>query len=243
MTNAFVMLDPMPTTSPAPRSRRERPAKPALTYEGIVATSVRLMEAEGLQRVTMRRLAQELDTGPASLYVYVANTAELHAAILEVLLGAVDLAPASATAGADWRDRLATVLNSYTQVLFEHPSLAQSALVARPSGPNYLALVEALLALLHEGEVPDAQAAWGVDVLLQVATATAAEQSTRDRSDTEAENRALVRALREVSADTHPRIAALGPQLLSGPPEARLAWVFRAVTNGAKVTPTPSDPA
>ncbi len=238
MTNAFVMLGSMPTTSPAPRSRRERPAKPALTYEGIVATSVRLMEAEGLQRVTMRRLAQELDTGPASLYVYVANTAELHAAILEVLLGAVDLAPA--TAGGDWRDRLAAVLNSYTQVLFEHPSLAQSALVARPSGPNYLALVEALLALLHEGQVPDAQAAWGVDVLLQVATATAAEQSTRDRSsDAEAENRALARTLREVSADTHPRIAALGPQLLSGPPEARLAWIFRAVINGAKATPTP----
>ena len=45
------------------------------------------MQAEGLDRVTMRRLAQELDTGAASLYVYVRNTAELHAAMLEELLG------------------------------------------------------------------------------------------------------------------------------------------------------------
>ena len=66
-------------------SRRERPAKPALTREGIVAAAVGIMQAEGLDRVTMRRLAQELDTGPASLYVYLRNTAELHAAMLEEL--------------------------------------------------------------------------------------------------------------------------------------------------------------
>lgn len=191
-----------------------------------VATAVELMRAEGLQRVTMRRLAQELDTGPASLYVYVANTAELHAAILEELLGAVDLGPVP----GDWRDRLGAVLVSYTRVLFEHPSLAHSAMLARPSGPNYLALVEAILVLLHEGGVPDAQAAWGVDVLLQVATATAAEQSARARSaDAADERNALADALRGVTAVTHPRIAALGDDLLSGTPEQRLTWIFRAV--------------
>ncbi|WP_411113241.1 TetR/AcrR family transcriptional regulator [Streptomyces sp. 029-5] len=236
----------MTPRTPAPRSRRERPAKPALTYEGIVATAVRLMESEGLQRVTMRRLAQELDTGPASLYVYVANTAELHAAILEELLGAVDLSPASADgddgegddAEGDWRERLARLLGSYTHVLFAHPSLAHSALIARPSGANYLALVEAVLSLLHEGGVPDAQAAWGVDVLLQVATANAAEHSARDRTaGAEAEHHALVAALRDASPDTHPRIAALGGDLTSGAPGQRLAWTFRMVINGTVTTP------
>ncbi|MGH4031399.1 TetR/AcrR family transcriptional regulator [Actinomycetota bacterium Odt1-20B] len=226
----------MSPRTPAPRSRRERPAKPALTYDGIVATAVRLMESEGLQRVTMRRLAQELDTGPASLYVYVANTAELHAAILEELLGAVDLTPARAD--GDWRDRLAAVLDSYTRVLFDNPSLAHSALVSRPSGPNYLSLVEALLALLHEGEVPDAQAAWGIDVLLQVATATAAEHSTRSHSTTaEGEDNAIATAVRDADPAAYPRIAALGSDLVSGSPEERLAWIFRAVINGARVTP------
>ncbi|QMU69739.1 TetR/AcrR family transcriptional regulator [Streptacidiphilus sp. P02-A3a] len=230
----------MTARTPAPRSRRERPAKPALSHEGIVATAVTLMRSEGLRRVTMRRLAQELDTGPASLYVYLANTAELHAAILEDLLGAVDLAPARA--GGDWRQRLGDLLGRYTRVLFEHPGLAHSALVARPSGPNYLALVETVLALLHEGGVPDGQAAWGVDVLLQVATATAAEQSTRDRgTDTEAEHHALLEALGRVTARSHPRIAALGPDLTSGTPEQRLAWVFRVVINGAQATPRQPD--
>ncbi|GGO93315.1 TetR/AcrR family transcriptional regulator [Wenjunlia tyrosinilytica] len=227
----------MSPRTPAPRSRRERPAKPALTYEGIVHTAVRLMQTEGLQRVTMRRLAQELDTGPASLYVYVANTAELHAAILEKLLGAVDLT--QATAAGDWRRRLVAVLDSYTWVLFEQPSLAQSALVARPSGPNYLALVEAILALLHEGGVPDEQAAWAVDVLLLVATATAAEHSARRSADDDAADELsyLTAAIAGVDPVKHPRTSALGTDLVSGAPRERLTWFFHVLINGTLATP------
>jgi len=233
----------MPRRSSPPISRRDRPAKPALTYEGIVATAVRLMEAEGLQRVTMRRLAQELDTGAASLYVYVANTAELHAAILEDLLGALDLTPASVPGKAEdeqpgaWRERLVALLTAYTRLLFQHPALARSALVARPSGPNYLALLEAILALLHEGDVPDAQAAWGVDVLLQVATATAAEQSVRAEDDAaDAEFAAMVDAVRNTDPASHPRLAAIGDDLFLGEPEERLSWMFRALINGTLAT-------
>ncbi|MET7464092.1 TetR/AcrR family transcriptional regulator [Nonomuraea sp. NPDC005501] len=219
-----------------PRSRRERPAKPALTRKGIIATAVRLMHAEGLPRVTMRRLAQELDTGPASLYVYVANTAELHAAILDELLGEVDLGPV--TVAGDWRERIEAVLTSYTDVLYRHPSLARSALVARPSGPNYLNLLEALLALLSEGGVPDGQAAWGVDVLLLMATASAAEHATEDRSiDAADEWNALTRALRDASPAGLPHVAALASELVSGTPEERARWGLRVLLNGTLQTP------
>ncbi|GAA4015950.1 TetR/AcrR family transcriptional regulator C-terminal domain-containing protein [Allokutzneria multivorans] len=205
----------------APRSRRERPAKPALTREGIVAAAVGIMRADGLRKVTMRRLAEELDTGPASLYVYVRNTAELHAAVLDELLGTVE--PPEAT--GDWRERLERVLTSYTFVLFEHPGLAQAALTSRPSGRNYLNLLEHLLALLDEGGVPRAQAAWGVDLLLQFGTATAAEHSegVQDASG-------LADALN--STRTHPHIAGLATDLLSGDPRARLSWGFQALING-----------
>ncbi|GAA4659853.1 MULTISPECIES: TetR/AcrR family transcriptional regulator [Amycolatopsis] len=216
------------------RSRRERPAKPALTREGIVTTAVRLMRAEGLQKVTMRRLAQELDTGPASLYVYVASTAELHAAVLDELLGTVDLEPVRAR--GDWRDRLIGVLTSYTTVLFAHPELARAALVARPSGRHYLRLVEGLLALLDEGGVPPAQAAWGVDLLLLQATATATEHTGRTDGEEAAGWDALVRALRAASP-SHPHLAAVAGELLSGEPRERLTWGFLALINGIAYTP------
>ncbi|WP_262705496.1 MULTISPECIES: TetR/AcrR family transcriptional regulator [Streptomyces] len=228
----------------APRSRRERPAKPALTREGIIATTVDLMRAEGLERVTMRRLAKELDTGPASLYVYVRNMAELHAAVLDELLGAVDLSPVKAD--GEWRDRLGRILTSYTSVLFEYPGLAQSALVARPFGKHYLKLVEALLALLDEGGLEPDRAAWLLDLLLQFATATAAEHAHRAPGDTpqsEADWQALATVVRDVSPRTHPHIAALGPRLLSGSPQDRLAWGFDVLIAGARHTPLPEAPA
>jgi AcrR family transcriptional regulator len=214
----------------SPRSRRERPAKPALTRVGIVAAAVAVVRAEGLQRVTMRRLAQELDTGAASLYVYVRSTAELHAAVLDELLGEVSLKPKGS-----WDERLEAVLGSYAEVLFRHPGLAQSALVARPSGAHYLELVETLLALLAEGGVPTRQAAWGVDLLLQRATATAAEHVEQSEEDWAA----LVAAVRVVSPETHPRLAAAGADLISGDPGERMAWSWRALLSGIAATPTP----
>lgn len=231
--------------APTPPSRRERPAKPALTRAGIVATAVELMRTEGLQRVTMRRLAQALDTGPASLYVYVRNTAELHAEILDELLGTVHLTPAKAD--GDWRERLVELLTSYTRVLFDHPGLAHSALVTRPSGEHYLNLVEAVLSLLSEGGVPPERAAWSLDLLLQLATATAAEHATQDPTAGPAADakdwNALTTALRGASDRTHPHIAALGTELLSGPPEARLVWGFHVLLTGAPHTPRPDAPA
>lgn len=197
-----------------PSRRRERPAKPALSRAGIVAVAVGVLRAEGLQRVTMRRLAQELDTGASSLYVHVRNTAELHAAVLDELLGEVGLRPEGS-----WEERLEAVLESYTEVLLRHPGLAQSALVAWPSGRHYLELVETLLALLAEGGVPAQQAAWGVDLLLQHATATAAEHVVEQSEEDWA---ALVTAVRALSPGTHPHLATSGADLISGDPGS--AW-------------------
>jgi AcrR family transcriptional regulator len=220
----------MTAQKPAPISRRERPAKPALTREGIVATALEVMRAEGLDRVTMRRLATELDTGAASLYVYVRNIAELRAYILDDLLAGLDLSPV--TAEGDWRERLIAVLWSYTVVLAEHPGLAQSALVTRPSGPGYLHLVDGLLALLS-AEVPAGRAAWAVDLLLHFATSTATEQGTRSRAaGAREEEEQAIAAIASASADTYPHIAALGLELVSGAGPDRLTWGFHVLING-----------
>ncbi|MHC8562669.1 TetR/AcrR family transcriptional regulator [Streptomyces albidoflavus] len=228
------------TSRREPTSRRDRPAKPALSRQWIVAAALGIMREEGLEKVTMRRLAQELDTGPASLYVYVANTAALHAAVLDALLGDVDLS-GDGSEGGDWREQLRAVLRSYTLVLFAYPQLARSALVARPSGENYLRLVERVLALLSRGGAGREQAAWGVDTLLQSATATAAEQATRER-DPAATNKsnATVQALGAASEATHPAISAHMPALVGGSPEERFRWGFDVLVNGILATPAPA---
>ncbi|AEV82915.1 TetR family transcriptional regulator [Actinoplanes sp. SE50] len=225
-----------------PVSRRDRPAKPPLSRAGAVAVGLRIMREEGLERLTMRRLAAELDTGPASLYVYVQNTAELHGAILDELLADLPV-PA---AGDGWRGELIELLCGYTRTLFAHPSLARSVLTLRPSGPHYLRLVDAILGLLLAGGVPSTQAAWGVDLLLQLGTATAAEQGTRDETAGADDETALfTMAVREAPAGEFPHLAQTRDHLFTGTGVERLKWAFSALITGIETVATtdPTHPA
>jgi AcrR family transcriptional regulator len=213
-----------------PVSRRDRPAKPALSRAGVIAVALRVMREEGLERVTMRRLAEELDTGPASLYVYVRNMAELHGAVLDELLAEVE--PAG-EAAADWRERLIGLLTDCTMLLMRYPSLARSVLTLRPSGPHYLRLIDSVLVLLRQGGVGVRQAAWGVDILLQHAIATAAEQGTREEAaEAGAEQEVLERLLNGASPQDHPGIAWAVGELVSGTGPQRVRWAFATLIDG-----------
>jgi AcrR family transcriptional regulator len=218
-----------------PISRRERPAKPALTRAGIVHAALVILREEGLGKVTMRRIAEALDTGPASLYVYVRDTTDLHLQILDSLLAGVT--PPESSAGG-WRDRLKQLLWRYVEVLLEFPDIARMTLTTHPSGPNYLALVERLLGLLNEGGMPDRQAAWAVDLLLLYATAIAVEHGTRNGSSAAAgEDSALVAAITTADRRRYPRTAELGDELFSGTGPDRFAWSIDVVIVGALSTP------
>ena len=199
------------------------------------------MRAEGLDKVTMRRVAQALDTGPASLYVYVANTAELHAAVLDELIGSLE----NSDSGGDWRARLKALLGSYAQVLFTYPGLARSALVLRPTGTNAVRLYDRILGLLLEGGIASERAAWGLDLLMAYVTADAAEHSAPTPSDVhapadpEAEMDALTRALKGADQGDAPHVAAHVEDLLSGTPAQRVAWALDVLLTGIAATPTP----
>jgi len=212
-----------------PLSRRERPAKPALTREGIIKAALAILDEEGLSKVTMRRIAAALDTGAASLYVYVRNTEDLHAQILDALLGSV--APVST--GGNWRERLTKALSSYAAVLFDHPEIARMTMTTHPSGPNYLAFVDTLLGLLHEGALPDRDAAWAVDLLLAFATSTAVEHGTRESTATADDDfSALAVEIAMVDSSAYPHIARLGDELLSGAGDERFSWGLNVLING-----------
>ncbi|MEV4350314.1 TetR/AcrR family transcriptional regulator [Actinoplanes sp. NPDC049596] len=216
-----------------PVSRRDRPAKSPLSREALVTAALHVMRQEGLERLTMRRLAAELDTGPASLYVYVRNTAELHGAILDELVAGLEQ-PGGPDAG-EWREQLIDLLCAYTDLLFAHPSLARSVLALRPSGPHYLRLIDTMLGLLLAGGLPARQAAWGVDILLQQATAMAAEQGSRDESaDADGEEQDLALAVAEATRDTYPHLVDVRDEILSGTGDERRRWAFETLIGGLR---------
>jgi len=74
--SAIVADGPPPMNPPVRhRSTRDRPAKAPLSEDAVVDAALAILESEGLEAVTMRRVAAALDTGAASLYIYVSGRA------------------------------------------------------------------------------------------------------------------------------------------------------------------------
>lgn len=154
-------------------SRRSRPAKEPLSRELIVKTAYELLKEQGIEGMSMRKVAKALDTGPASLYVYVNNVQELSAYVLDYGLGQM-VYPDSKD--STWKEQLFDILHTYFLLLFEKPGLAEISLSTIPQGTNFLQLTERILAALHEGGIKSTSAAWGVDLLLLYVSSVAYEK-------------------------------------------------------------------
>lgn len=216
-------------TTREPISRRDRPAKPALSREAIVDAALRVLESEGVEKLTIRRVAAELDTGPASLYVYVKNVTVLHALLADRLLANVDL---TWDIEQPWRDRLHRLLGDYVDLLAERGDLARSVMFVWPDGPHYLDLIDLLVRLLEAAGADEQATAWGIDLLLQHTSATAAEWATR-AADTSQDVNDLAAALSSAGPDRHPALAAFNTSVFTqGTHDERRRWAFDAVIDG-----------
>src|SRR5580698_5998597 len=116
-------------SSPArQRSTRDRPAKTPLSEDAIVDAALAITRTEGLDAVTMRRIAAELDTGAASLYVYVRNRDELLRAMMDSVAGTV---PSVVPDPERWREQVHDLMRGFRDALEAYPGLA-SVLTGEP---------------------------------------------------------------------------------------------------------------
>ncbi len=212
--------------------RRGGPVKQPLSRDAIVAESLRQLTANGLDGMSLRKVALALDTGPASLYAYVTDLTELHALVLDLALANVSLRGRKA---APWRERLHGVLRSYAKVLIASPGLAQLAFGTIAVGPNALRITEKLLALLEEGGVDSATGAWAVDLLMLYVTAIVAERG--NGVNPVAPEGAVAQAIAAVSQRDYPRVHAAREQLLSGTGEQRFTWALDVFLCGILQSP------
>jgi AcrR family transcriptional regulator len=158
-----------------PRSRSDRPAKPALSREAIVDAALTIARDEGVEALTMRGLAHALDTGAASLYVYVANRDELGDLLFDAAVGTIETEP---TDPGRWREQLQGLAARMVHMMaVEYPGMARLAMARIPVGDNALRVVESMLSLLKAGGVDDQGAAYAGDLISVYVTAIAYEQS------------------------------------------------------------------
>jgi AcrR family transcriptional regulator len=225
---------------PNPHSRRARPAKAALSRDLIVDTALHLLKTEGYEATSMRRVAQALDTGPASLYVYVANRDEL----LELMLDrAVATVPLPVADPARWREQLKELLTSMRRMMSEdYPGITRLAMAIIPTGPGALAVTESMLALMKAGGMDDQAAGYACDVLnlyVQAQSLEAAFYLERGDGDPHPLDyfKGVAERLRSLPPERYPYISALVPQLMAGDGDQRFEVGLDVLINGLLATP------
>ncbi|MCX7522125.1 TetR/AcrR family transcriptional regulator [Microbacterium sp. STN6] len=226
---------------PEPVSRRNRPAKAPLSRRAIVDAALRIARERGIEAVTMRRVAEALDTAAGSLYVYVANRDELVAYMLESVFGGIDYETDSAS---PWQDRAVTLVGRQIAAFSQYPGLALSLAGAIPVGENAVAAGERMLSLLVEAGIEPQRAAWGVDLIGLYATAAAVESTahvSRDAHDLVERDYLSVARERYAAMDPerYPTMSAMVDLLLSGDGEQRQEWAVRVLLAGIVATAVP----
>lgn len=123
-----------------------RGPKPALQLETVLTRAIALADEEGLDAVTMQRLAQAFGFTPMSLYRYVRNKEALLDGMIDAALGP----PRAARAGRAWRDRLDDWAHDILACFTRHPWVLAATSRRRPMGANERAWMEQALEALSD---------------------------------------------------------------------------------------------
>ena len=214
------------------RSRRDRPAKAPLSKAAIVDAALAILKSEGLQAVTMRHVAAALDTGAASLYVYVANREDLRAQMLDRVTAIVELEPPDSSR---WREQMHTLLGRMRASFLAYPGTAALALADPPVTGAVLVAAENLLGTLSAGGLAPRDAAWTCDILVLLVQAVAAEDDARRAADGKhfaAEVDELRARLEALPADQFPMLRTHAEDMVSGDRDERFHWAIDVVLDG-----------
>ncbi|WP_116066684.1 TetR/AcrR family transcriptional regulator C-terminal domain-containing protein [Asanoa ferruginea] len=190
------------------RPPRSRSGTPALSRDQIVKAALELLDAEGIDGLSMRRLGAKLGSGATSIYWHVANKDDLLDLAIDAVMGEVRL-PA---AGTDWRPAAAAMVRDLRDVLLRHSWIASLFGVRLNVGPNSMALAESMITLLEQAGFAAEEAAYAASALsshaIGAAITTAAWHTAVARSGmTEADLTKSVAAFQEQQREAYPHVS------------------------------------
>jgi AcrR family transcriptional regulator len=168
---------------------KPKPRQP-LSRQRIVDAAIALVDADGLDALTMRRLGAELGMDPMAVYYYVPNKAALLDAVVEAVMAEIDLGVDDPSKPAD--ERLMRAAQAYADVLVRHRNALPLLLVRGPATPEALAPVEVMVGILRSGGVPPEHAVAGMHVLTAAVRGYAAIIANEMANPGEREAEALV---------------------------------------------------
>jgi AcrR family transcriptional regulator len=218
------------------RHRQPPRRRTALTAAAIVDAALEVLDAGGVTGLSMRRVAERLQTGPASLYAHVSSKDELLELVYDELVGRVPLPEPDP---AIWADQIRQMMRGLRGVLAAHRDTAFAGLGRIPTTPKSLAAAEAVTAVLKAGGLSDRVVALGLDHLVLHVCATALEESLYQHSGmTETE---LARYFEDVHVfyhalppDRYPALASVAEDMTSHDGEERFEFGLTVLIEGLR---------
>ncbi|MFD8825221.1 TetR/AcrR family transcriptional regulator [Streptomyces sp. NPDC059605] len=119
--------------------------RPRLSVKLIVRTAIALADAEGLDALSMQRIASELGCTAMALYRHIPSKNQLLAAMTDAATGSPPTPPAAEA----WRSEVEGWVDALWGLYLRHPWILRAPTLNAPVGPNELAWFEALLSPLH----------------------------------------------------------------------------------------------
>ena len=180
-------------------SRRRRSSH--LTAQRIVDAAIEILDRDGLDAFSMRRLADALDTSAPSLYRHFESREAVLVAVHDELIGEIDFDPAGDTLA----QRITNMARSQRRILRERPYLATIWITTEQLGPNALRTRERALQFALASGLPSAIAARAYLTLLHFTVAFAVLEQNLGRR-TPAQRAATAAFFAQLPDDEYPAI-------------------------------------
>ncbi|WP_035847121.1 TetR/AcrR family transcriptional regulator C-terminal domain-containing protein [Kitasatospora azatica] len=214
---------------------RKTEARQPLSQEAIIDAGIRILDAEGLVGVTMRRVAQELGTGPASLYAHVSNKDELCDLMLERIAGEIRLPEQPDP--ARWKEQVKQICLEAQQVYSRHRDITVVSLGSIPVGANQLRITEFLFGLMLQAGIPDQVAAWALDGLGQLIDSDAYEGALYSSrftpgTDVDAYFQQIKDYFSRLPKDRYPLLSSMADTMVDGGGDERFAFKLDVFLRG-----------
>lgn len=218
----------MTRSEPLDAPGRPNSARAGLSRERILEAAVALVDAEGLEALSMRRLGKELGVEAMSLYNHIPNKAALLDGLVDVVVSSLSIEPLQ----DDWVAQIRTMARSYRKVAKSHPHIVP-LLSTRPfTGLEQLKPIDYAFGCLRQAGFTDAQALHAFRVLASFATGYVLAE-TGGSFGTEAIQDGETLDPNDLLAD-FPNLAAVVPHMIDTDLDAEFEFGLDALIEGLK---------
>jgi AcrR family transcriptional regulator len=227
----MVFMSSLPEPPWSSRKEQRTPRVP-ITRDAITRAGLRIVDGEGLDALSMRRLAEELNCQASALYGHVSGKSEVFALMLDHVAGEVVIPDPDPE---HWQEQVKEVARNMYAALAAHGDLAGASLANIPTGSNSVFLIDRFLALLRAGGLPAQAAAYAADLLPQFITTSAYEYGLFQRRlvDEPEYFQKLSEYYRALPADRFPALAGMVDELMADDgPDTRFEFGLDVIMRG-----------